>query len=450
VAELAPALIEQLRQQRWFAAKGRTVRAAARVDRGAWATDGAVIRLELVEVGYAEGPPETYVLVRAGDELDALRDPRVARSLLGQAYAGARVPTERGGLLASWSGEILHGLSTGSLEPPRPLGAEQSNSSVRYGDGLVLKLYRRLQPGIHPEVEMAQFLTDRTTFRNMPLLAATLNYRGPDGAVSAVGMFQTFVPNRGDAWQATLRWLEPVLEGAALPPAVEPLRRLGEVTAALHAALASSQSIPAFAPQPVSQDDVAAWTREVQDEVRQAAEALQGRAGVPDVGHLAEGASGVAALVGSQKIRLHGDYHLGQVLVREDQGVDFAVIDFEGEPAKPLGARREKRSPLRDVAGMLRSLDYARHAALRDGHGDPAAPERMARADAWHRAARDAFLEAYLDCLRRHSPRLLPADECGLRRALAAFELEKAAYEVLYELNNRPDWLPIPLAALAG
>jgi maltokinase len=450
VAEFPPELIDQLRQQRWFAAKGRTVRAAVMVDRGAWALDGTAVRLELVEVSFAEGPRETYVLVRAGDELDALREPRVARSLLSQAYAGARVPTERGGLLAFWSGEMLHRLSTGMLEPPRALGAEQSNSSVRYGNGLVLKLFRRIEPGIHPEVEMAQFLTERTSYRHMPLLAATLNYRGPDGAVSAVGMFQSFVPNRGDAWQATLQRLGPVLDGANLAPAVEPMRRLGEVTAALHLALASSQSIPAFAPQPVSQDDVAAWTRDIQEELTRAAGALQGRASVLDAEHLADRANGVAALVGSQKIRLHGDYHLGQVLVREDQGGDFAVIDFEGEPAKPLAARREKRSPLRDVAGMLRSFDYARHAALRDGQGNATAPGRGARAAAWHEAARAAFLEAYLASVRSHCPSLLPQDEEGLHGALAAHELEKAGYEALYELNNRPDWLPIPLAALAG
>src|SRR5262249_22165013 len=156
--------------------------------------------------------------------------------------------------------------------------------------------------------------------------------------------------------------------------------------------------------------------------------------------HLLEGANGIEALRATCKIRQHGDYHLGQVLESPEGG--FVIIDFEGEPSKPLAIRREKRSSLRDVAGMLRSFDYARNAALRaQGGGD------TARAARWYEAVRNAFLDSYVQTVRRRAPELLPMD---IEPPLRALELEKAAYEVLYELNNRPDWLPIPLAALTS
>jgi trehalose synthase-fused probable maltokinase len=180
------------------------------------------------------------------------------------------------------------------------------------------------------------------------------------------------------------------------------------------------------------------WKRAIIDEVGQAIDALTRRQIDVEAAALLHRADGIAALQGGLKIRHHGDYHLGQVLEREDGS--FAIIDFEGEPSKPLARRREKRSPLRDVAGMLRSLDYARHAALHASGGS-----EVLRAHEWYVAARQAFLDTYLEAIRREHPGLLPTE---VDPPLSALELEKAAYEVLYELNNRPDWLPIPLAAL--
>jgi trehalose synthase-fused probable maltokinase len=219
------------------------------------------------------------------------------------------------------------------------------------------------------------------------------------------------------------------------------MARLGRTTAELHLALASGTGD--FSAEPIAESDVAAWRRAVEDEVRLATEALARQAIQVDTAALLRRADGLAGLTGALKTRHHGDYHLGQVLEREDGS--FVIIDFEGEPAKPLALRREKRSPLRDVAGMLRSFDYARHTALRSA--DRTDATRIAAASEWYAAVRDAFLATYVRTVKAGSTSLLPRE---IEAPLTALELEKAAYEVLYELNNRPDWLPIPLAALSG
>ncbi len=404
------------------------------------------MRLELVEVQYRDGPADTYALVRTGDALDALTRPEVGAALLRQMYQAAARPTERGGALVSSPTGVLEAVAPSVTGPPRVLGGEQSNTSIRYGEALILKLFRRLQPGANPEVEVGRFLTERTGFRNAPAVAATLEYSSPDGVPFALAILQTYVPNRGDAWSTTLERLRRGLDGAPLPAAVEPLRRLAEVTAELHLALGSVEDDPAFAPRPIVEGDLAAWVAAIDAEIGLAAAELRTRGREIDAARPRPRARGLSALLGSLKIRHHGDYHLGQVLERGDG--DFAVIDFEGEPLKPLAARRAHGSALRDVASMLRSFDYARHAALRAGDaGDPA---RAARADAWYAAVRQAFLEAYLARVRAARPPLLPGSRAAVDRVLGAFELEKAAYEVRYELSHRPDWLGIPLAAFAG
>jgi trehalose synthase-fused probable maltokinase len=229
-----------------------------------------------------------------------------------------------------------------------------------------------------------------------------------------------------------------VLDGADPQPSIQSLARLGETTAALHLALGQPGGGPDFDPELIDDADVEAWQADVRAEVEQALHGLRAHGQTIDPGPLLARADGIRALRGAPKTRHHGDYHLGQVL--ETMDGNFAIIDFEGEPSKPLSVRRAKRSPLRDVAGMLRSFDYARHAALRAGDADAA--QRRARADAWYVAARQAFLDAYLPIVGR--------DPAEVEAPLAALELEKAAYEVLYELNNRPDWLAIPVQALSS
>jgi predicted trehalose synthase len=218
------------------------------------------------------------------------------------------------------------------------------------------------------------------------------------------------------------------------------LRRLGEVTGALHGALASATEEAAFVPEIITRSDLVVWTAAVRGQL-DAARAVADRAEIPRSAAGVE--QGLEGLLGRWRIRHHGDLHLGQVLRRETDG-DFVILDFEGEPLRPLAERRAKHAAVRDVAGVLRSIAYAAAASLpRDG-GER---ERQAWADAWESKARQAFLDGYRSVTT--GARFLPETEGGFTRAVAVFELEKAAYEVVYEANNRPDWIGIPLAGVA-
>jgi maltose alpha-D-glucosyltransferase/alpha-amylase len=423
-------VIEELRAARWFGGKSRAIVETRVIDRACWIAEAAVA---LVEVHYASGAPETYVVA------DRLEDPDVARAVL-ERFHGSSVPTEAGGSLVFRPTRVLEAIAADRLEPVVPMRGEQSNTSIRFGDALILKLFRRLQYGPNPDVEVGWFLTEHSHFRGTPPVAASLTYLSRDGSEAALALLQGFEPNRGDTWTTTLARVRGVLEGGGLSESVTAMARLGQTTGELHLALAGGSGD--FAADPITDVDIAAWRQAIHDEVHSAAEALALRAIEVDTEALLRRADGVSALSGALKTRHHGDYHLGQVLERGDGS--FVIIDFEGEPAKPLAVRREKRSPLRDVAGMLRSFDYARNAGLRALNATDA--ESTRRAEAWYAAVRDAFLEAYLSTVNKH-PRLMPEQ---IAPPLAALELEKAAYEVLYELNNRPDWLPIPLAALTS
>ncbi|MDQ3808807.1 MAG: hypothetical protein M3336_00785 [Chloroflexota bacterium] len=427
------ALLDELRGARWFGGKNRRIRQARVVDRACWTEEAAVC---LVEVVYEDGAPETYVLT------ERFEDPPVARALL-RGFSGARVGTERGGALVFSPTRLLADVTRERSEPVVLMRGEQSNTSLRFGDALMLKLFRRFQLGPNPEVEIGRFLTEHTDFRGTPAVAASLEYVAPHGRSGSLALLQVFQPNRGDAWTTTLERLRHVLRGGSLEDSIDSVGRLGATTAALHVALVRPGGGPDFDPRAIDDTDVAAWRQAIAGEVDVAVEALRRRDILLDPGPLLSRIGGIAGLRGSLKTRHHGDYHLGQVLETVDG--QFVIIDFEGEPSRPLATRREKRSPLRDVAGMLRSFDYARHAALREADADN--PVRRARAEAWYSAVRASFLEAYQTLVQREAPALLPAN---IAPPLAALALEKAAYEVLYELNNRPDWLPIPLAALAG
>lgn len=422
-------MIDQLREARWFGGKNRTIRETREVDRVNWVDDAT---LRLLEVTYMDGPPETYVLA------DHLDDPSVPRALLRQ-FSGATITTEAGGALAFQPTHLFGSIVLEAAEPISQMRGEQSNTSIRYGDALILKLFRRLQFGPHPDVEVGWFLTEHSRFRGTPAVVGSLDYLSPDGRHAALALMQRFEPNRGDAWTTTLRRLREILDGEDMAESVERMGRLGQTTADLHLALASGSGD--FSAEPIAASDLAGWRQAIRDEVRAAADGLHRRQIEVDAAALMRRAEGIASLQGALKTRHHGDYHLGQVLERDDG--TFAIIDFEGEPSKLLDQRREKRTPLRDVAGMLRSFDYARNAALRAG--DAARPDRVQRANAWYSAVREAYLRVYVDAIQAGNPALLPTDITG---PLAALELEKAAYEVLYELNNRPDWLPIPVAAL--
>jgi maltose alpha-D-glucosyltransferase/alpha-amylase len=471
VSSQLPAL---LARQRWFGDKGRTIRGVGLRDCAAL---GPRAWLVLVDVMFAEGPDETYavplvldgadapagafaltldldgVATRAGDAFD---DREFCADLLAAFARDAVVPTLRGAVVRFGRTERCPPLEASLV--PRRLRGEQSNTSVAYGDRLVLKALRRVQPGITLDVEVGAFLTHRARCPHVAPLAGAIEYVPAAGEVTTLGVLQGYVANQGDGWSWVLGHLQ------ALPPdrvdelsgpVFRELSGLGGVTGALHGALASDPAEPDFAPEPITPADLSAWIERVDADVGRACEALRARLGdVPgelagDARALLAGETALRARArelaaldgeGCVKIRVHGDYHLGQTLRTEGS---FVVIDFEGEPARPLAERRRKQSVLVDIAGMLRSLDYAAHAALAPGRAPSPAGER------WVRRARAAFLEGYRAELGRAPARLVPSAPAKFAQALAVFELDKALYEVRYELDHRPAWLAIPLRGLA-
>jgi maltose alpha-D-glucosyltransferase/alpha-amylase len=380
---------------------------------------------------------------------------------------------------------------------PHVLGVEQSNTNVRYGKRLLLKLFRRLEAGVNPDQEIGVFLTEQVAFAHVPPLAGALAYhrKGAEaGEPISLALLQGFVPNQGDAWRYTLDSLQeyfartkthyapptwvtdlpsrPLLELAqepipdraaeAIGPYLDSARLLGRRTAELHLALASQPEDSVFGLEPFSpayrehlQRDMLKLTgtifqhlRQHLDELTEAAQepaqqvlALEQRI-VSDFDALLE--SNISAL----RQRIHGDYHLGQVLYTGD---DFMIIDFEGEPARPLSERRQKGSPLQDVAGMLRSFHYAAYAAYFYMIGRPDRSERSAAdletwARYWHLWVSVAYLQTYLQ-VADGAP-FIPADRKELKALLDAYLLSKAVYELGYELNNRPHWVAIPLQGI--
>jgi maltose alpha-D-glucosyltransferase/alpha-amylase len=364
------------------------------------------------------------------------------------------------------------------ISPPERLaarraGVEQSNSSIIFDDYGMLKIYRRLQPGPHPEIEMSRFLVERAGFANTPPLLAflELDLDGTDGTEThALGVLFGFVRNQGDGWTQALdylkRYLDDALSSSGTRPADLPdpdvfflslARQLGLRTAEMHRAL-SEQGLddPDFAPEPISAGEVAQWRRDLEAAaVDMLAKLEREHARLPaSAKDLAERLAAdrdsllhqirvlIPDEIQAQKTRYHGDFHLGQVLAVKN---DFYIIDFEGEPARPMADRRRKSSPLRDVAGMIRSFDYASFTAVRQlAEARPAAEPRMLQlAEAWRHRAVDGFRAAYRKAMRGCPA--YPVSKKQAREMIAFFTLEKAIYEVSYELANRPAWTDIPL-----
>ncbi len=431
---------------------------------------------------------------RMGLLYDAFADERFSQSLLKMIARGARIPLGDGWLKFSATRAFaeLAGDTPEQL-PARRLALDSSNTTIAIGDRMLLKGYRRLQPGVNPELEMGRFLTDVAAFPNAAPLAGALEYENEaDGTVIALALLQGFVANQGDAWSYTQDYLkrflddcqqqtESVREAGEGVHAVYLLfaTTLGRRTGELHRALAQTTGDPAFDPEPITATDVAGWLDRIRGEaettferLRQARnrlsepartladQVLAARIGVPRAGRYAslaeqvlESRGAAAARVAqvealtpqAMKTRYHGDYHLGQVLVARD---DVVIIDFEGEPSRSLAERRGKHSPLRDVVGMLRSFNYAAHVALRQATADGTC-DRAALAphlDDWERRSRAAFWSGYLETAG-DSPGY-PTDPDQARVLLELFTLEKACYELRYELDNRPDWVEVPLGGL--
>jgi len=419
-------LVEFITSQRWYGSKTRDVASATTIDR---ATLREGLELELVEVRFDTGTHETYQLLTDGGGFDALADEAQARQLLRLIRAGETVQAGDGTIeFASVDGHAREG------EPreARLIGSEQSNSSVVFDDELILKVFRRVEAGINPELELLRFLTV-AGFANIAQLAGWYAYTGRQ-MDATLGIMQQFVVGAEDGWE---RALDSIAAGDEA--FLDTLRRLGEVTGRMHTVLGSDSSDPTFCPEQTSAESLGLLTATVDEEIERVFVSLP--EDVPELepirGRGEEVRERLRLLTNiggaGRVIRHHGDFHLGQTLWSGD---DWIILDFEGEPARSLPERRRKRSPLRDVAGMLRSFSYA--ASASSVQRDVEAPSD------WEERAREEFLEGYADTI---DPTLVPSG-AAMDKLLQVFELEKAVYELRYELNNRPDWVRIPVAGI--
>jgi len=513
--ELEQLLPEVLRQRRWFGGKARNIQSATISEAVPVPHSDGTSYLALVTVTYEDGI-ETYVLALShavrdratrlireessgvlvrvqtaegeGVLYDGVRDRGFVIALLDLIEREGDLPPGIATLVAEHTSkfdELAHPTASDRLEP-RVVGAEQSNSSIIFGERLIMKLFRRLQGGVNPDLEIGQFLTEHGYF-NSPPVVGSVELAAGEGEPATLAILQGFVPNRGDAWKYSLDSLAQILaraqgrngelgelDTAEVPifelikhqaPSLitelsgdylESVRLLGQRTAELHLTLNSDSKDPSFAPEPFSrsyQDAVYRGMRRMatavlallrsqvdrlKDGERDLAAELVSRE--PELLELFRPI--LSADLHAQRIRIHGDYHLGQVLYA---GEDFVIIDFEGEPLRSLSERRIKRSPLRDVAGMMRSFDYAGQTALAN------LPERTTEVaqfvESWTVWTAALFAKSYFETCGE-AP-FLPADPAQTAALLDAFRLDKAVYELGYEINNRPTWVRIPLVGIA-
>jgi trehalose synthase-fused probable maltokinase len=425
------AVIDYVTKQRWYGAKSRSVTHSEVLDSVELRTTDPHFTLELVEMRYDTGAHDIYQLLHGDTEIDGLEHPAAARELVHAMRAGLTLQGAEG-TVEFRPVEGFAGLGRELLDA-RPVGGEQSNTSLVFDDELILKVFRRLEPGINPELEMLRFLTEHG-FANIAALGGWYAYSG--GPLSAtLGILQEFVRNGEDGWELALEEI-----GSAPDRFLARLRRLGEVTGEMHTVLGSDLNDPAFLPETPSVESLGLLTATVDEEIESVFLSLpeddEQLAPINGRGEEVREQLRTLTYAGAtgKIIRTHGDYHLGQTLWSEN---DWVIIDFEGEPARPVTERRRKRSPLRDVAGMLRSFAYAAIAA--ELLHDTPAPE------GWEEEARIQFLDGYLETA---DPTLLPSGSLAIERLLTVYELEKAVYELRYELDNRPDWVRIPVAGI--
>src|SRR5579859_7966687 len=538
--------------QRWYGAKGVSIDRAHIAEYVLWQEGKACWLVGLVEIEVAQERPSYFLpLALAWEERDeervrnlstaavakirqqanvgvmgdAFADELFCRAVVAAMAAGRELPMTQGKLQfrrTAVFGEIA-GADFASLPVERPRGSS-SNTVVSLGERLMLKGYRRLRVGMNPELEMGLYLTEVAHFANCAPLAGMLEYVGSDGQSRLLAMLQGYVANQGDGWTYSLDYVRRHLEQHRTTPAGDALpvnaheaylalvRILAVRTAELHRALAQPTSDPAFSPQPLSRADIDAYRRRALDEAHQALDLLASNIETVPAADRERATALLAqrehiearieactkATPQGMKIRIHGDYHLGQVLVTRN---DFVIIDFEGEPGHSLEQRRAKHSPLRDVAGMMRSFGYAQQSALRSvAHNEAEAAKLAPLARAWELEVRGAFLSAYQDATGGAGSRGQEAGGAAFRgeaaggtasrdRArrgdvarrgaardtasrdaaahadaargealydllepgqglLGLFELEKALYELRYELGNRPSWVGIPVQGI--
>jgi maltooligosyltrehalose trehalohydrolase len=518
-------LAQYLPQCRWFGGKARQMRSLTVSEIVRFFYDSRVAYWTFVKVEYGETAAETYLLpltVTCGPQAqklqgkpsqnviarvqnnaqeaflrEAIWEEGFGEALLDAVARGARLPGLSGALRAAPTRVFpqLRGPSETGFTAS-PMSGEQSNTSIAFGERLILKLFRRMTDGVNPDLEITRFLTERTSFRHIARVAGTIEYDQAQSEPCTVAILQEFVPNQGDAWQYTRTALKQYFDAIRLRRATlptggipagpllplseeqipEPVRDLigpytssaallGQRTAELHLALASDREDPQFAPEPFSAAYRQTLFRAIHNLATQSFELLRQRlSDLPAV--IREEAQHTLSLehklldyvrslsrhpLTAQVTRHHGDYHLGQVLYT---GTDFVIIDFEGEPARSLQERRQKHSPLRDVAGMLRSFHYAAYASLfeqagndkQDGQAGGPSVSLEPWAQAWYRWVSAVFAQHYLGTAGEAT--FLPRAHEDLRGLLDIYLLEKAVYELNYELNNRPGWVRIPLQGI--
>ncbi len=491
-------LVPFLQRQRWFGGKARSIASARFID---WTTvrRGAhPAFLSFVNVEYRDGGREQYLLplsmaggadaepieqqhgaaivaritgARKGVLYDGLFDAGVCRALLDTLGRDGEIRMRHGRLIGTAEPGFRSGTYDAATLPVRWTTPDQSNSSVLFGWQLIMKMFRRLETGLNPDVEIGQFLTARG-FDRVPQMLGTLTYDHRDKGPSSVLMLQRFAANQGNAWDVTVEELRRYFERVkTLPPMapgtdadvvleyVAPTETLGRRTGELHVALASTAGGPDFAPERLTAADLKALAKDMRAHAVEELRLLETALPQLDARHeelarellaqqteLLQDFEAVAHLrSGGARIRCHGDYHLGQILIAE---ADVVIIDFEGEPARPLAERSRKSSPLRDVAGMLRSFGYATMTGLSAAtHTRPEDAEALAPwARLFESCVSEAFLRAYRDATAGTD--WLPQDEDDFDVLLHAFMMDKALYELAYELNNRPDRIYIPLRGL--
>ena len=417
------------------------------------------------------GPASVLAAVRRGPRegtlLDAVAEPEFVAALLTKIHAGETAGPETHQLqfrpTAAYASQPMPEIKT-----VKAIDGEQSNSSVIVNSEYVIKILRRIQPGTHSEIEIGRFLTDETAFENAPALLGSVELvEGQDTSVLAV--VHAFVENQGDAWSLVLASLERLIDAQQLNLAepieetpdtlvlLQRLRQIGRLTAELHQALGSRPDIPDFAPEPIAAADIAGWVDTLSARAGERFDMLAERlATLPEparamaatlVGHRAAILSHIASwrdlTLEGTRIRHHGDFHLGQILICKD---DAYLLDFEGEPRRPLEERRHKAPPARDVAGLIRSIDYAVSAAI--DHSTDVSAEDLTLLRPLMQGWGDKMTAAFWDSYRETPAEvaLWPAREEQARQLLDVFLLEKALYEIEYELAHRPDWLRVPLA----
>jgi maltose alpha-D-glucosyltransferase/alpha-amylase len=486
-----------LARQRWYAVKSEALERATLVDSALLAGEGEQWLLALID---AQGPltiaryfvPLAVAFEERDEErvrqlgavalakvrqqanvgvlADAMADEAFCAAVVRAIGAGRTLKAD-GGTLQCTPGRAFKEVaeeSPASVTPLRRL-TTSSNSVSLLGDRLFLKAYRRLHPGESPELEMGRFLTDVVGFPHCVPVAGSVSFVDAAGEVTTLALLQAQVINQGDVWAFVVdqvaRMLETSGAGAEIDHGsglIERMKVLARRVAELHVALATRSGDAAFDPEPVTPADLAPWAAAVEREIDATLAKLAGLGGdasaplaalITEVMHSGPALRSRVARVlqapaAGLKTRLHGDLHLGQVLLCRD---DFVIIDFEGEPQRPLAERRAKHSALRDVAGMLRSFDYARHTALNRVAKTPPEVERLAPLSReWGERVRDAFLATYRDVAVAGGLYADAAAFDAARALLTMFEIEKALYELRYEIDNRPEWVAVPLAGIAA